>query len=221
MSADLLLGLPAKVKLILDRLTQSRADSMDNLSNLDVTVSSRAPSSDTSTLLSRLTDLRAGYLDLIPGLGASLKPPAGVMALAEWPAGGSVNTNGQLNQLALRSADEVDGPSGLVEVLNLSGPGIISFLAVQAYENSTDDNWTFELEVDGIVVSPPSYGVSNMPAYGVLSMIGAATIDPSNFNVVGSAFQPVPYLTSVILRATNNYTSNRTLHTFIRNMPTG
>lgn len=59
MSSTLLLGLPSKVKSLLDRLTATRAA---NLDSIDTTVSSRAPA---STALSNATwtNTKAGQID--------------------------------------------------------------------------------------------------------------------------------------------------------------
>jgi hypothetical protein len=54
---ELLLGVPGKLKTLLDRLTATRAG------YLDTTISSRASSSDMSTVLSRLSATAASYLD--------------------------------------------------------------------------------------------------------------------------------------------------------------
>lgn len=59
MSLAPLMGIPGKLKTLLDRLTATRAGYLDNL---DATVSSRAPSS-TALSTSNWTAARAGYLD--------------------------------------------------------------------------------------------------------------------------------------------------------------
>lgn len=59
MSADLLLGIPSKIKSLLDRLPVSRANKIDNI---DTTVSSRAPAS--TALSSNIwTNARAAFLN--------------------------------------------------------------------------------------------------------------------------------------------------------------
>jgi len=54
-----LLGLPGRIKILMDRITSTRAS---NLDNLNATVSSRAPAS-TALSSSVWTGTRAGYLD--------------------------------------------------------------------------------------------------------------------------------------------------------------
>jgi len=54
-----LLGLPGRIKILIDRITSTRAS---NLDNLNATVSSRAPAS-TALSSSVWTGTRAGYLD--------------------------------------------------------------------------------------------------------------------------------------------------------------
>jgi hypothetical protein len=62
----------AQISTLTGRLTATRAALLDNLSNLDALVSSRATHAEatsdtpgTTTLLARLTALRAGYLDAL------------------------------------------------------------------------------------------------------------------------------------------------------------
>ena len=62
-----LLGLPGRIKILIDRITSTRAS---NLDNLDGAVSSRAPAS-TALSSSVWTGTRAGYLDAsISGLAS-------------------------------------------------------------------------------------------------------------------------------------------------------
>jgi hypothetical protein len=70
-----LLGVPGRLKTLLDRLTADRASRLDEITStrmarLNADISSRAPASDVTTLLDRLTATRAGYLDApISGIG--------------------------------------------------------------------------------------------------------------------------------------------------------
>lgn len=69
MAAHWLLGVPAKLKTLLDRLTADRAGRLDEVTatrmgRLDATISSRAAQSSANTLLSRLTSTRAARLDV-------------------------------------------------------------------------------------------------------------------------------------------------------------
>lgn len=73
--SSFLLGVPGRLKTLLDRLTDARAARLDadissrmpgsttQRDRIDTTISSRAPSSDTDTLLARLTATRASRLD--------------------------------------------------------------------------------------------------------------------------------------------------------------
>jgi hypothetical protein len=63
-----LLGVPGRLKTLLDRLTADRASRLDEITStrmarLNADISSRAPASDVTTLLDRLTATRAGYLN--------------------------------------------------------------------------------------------------------------------------------------------------------------
>lgn len=69
MSLAPLLGLPGKVKTMIDRLTADRATKLDNL---NATVSSRAPSA-TALLSTTWTNARAAKLDNLDALISSLK----------------------------------------------------------------------------------------------------------------------------------------------------
>ena len=65
-----LLGVPGRLKTLLDRLTAGRAANLDQITStrmarMDTTISSRAPSTATDALLARLTTGRASNLDEI------------------------------------------------------------------------------------------------------------------------------------------------------------
>jgi ribonuclease PH len=85
-----LLGLPAKINTLLNRLTDARAALLGNLSYLDATVSSRAPAS-TALSTATWTTTRAAKLDSIM---TSVLAPSGVQhlsAAANFGSGPNVN----------------------------------------------------------------------------------------------------------------------------------
>ena len=209
MSADLLLGLPAKVKQLLDRLTASRATLLDNLSNLNTTVSSRAPASDTGTLLGRLTQPRADNLDLIPDLGG-IGPPAGEMSFPEGSAditnaGAALGTVGEYNFVSV--------PTGsTVEALSLAGPGVLYFLGVTK-PGSTLIAVTMELVIDGVTVTPIGGKSVNLNTDRAFCLVGALSAQS------GVTYQPITYKTSVVLNlSTDAATTNVYFHH--RHIPT-
>lgn len=156
MSADLLLGLPAKVKKILDRLTEVRAGYLDNLTDLDTAVTTRAPATDTNTLLNRLTTTRAGYLDLIPGMG-TFGP---ITQLADHQT--YTSTPSTPVGLPTSGTTVIPVGSGFTELLNLAGPGVIGYLSLSVSLVNPDKTVDFELEIDGVLVYSNSTGTSNV-----------------------------------------------------------
>jgi hypothetical protein len=62
MSMEFLMGVPGKLKKLLDRLTSTRAGYLDNLPRLDTNIASRAPAS-TALSSSTWTATRAARLD--------------------------------------------------------------------------------------------------------------------------------------------------------------
>jgi hypothetical protein len=144
---DVLLGLPAKVKTLVDRLTSTRAT---NLDNLDAAVSTRSAA---STALSNVvwTDVRAGKLDTA-ALEASplLAPPivSGVIPQAPTAVTLAATTdvytkNSGLEHLATTS-------TSYVNAVNYTGKGVLEFAGAQA-DTSTYVT-TMKITIDGVVV---------------------------------------------------------------------
>lgn len=143
----------SRIKTLLDRLTQERADAMDNLASLDADVSTRASSTDMGTMLTRLTDPRAANLDLIPNLESFGPPGPGF----SWPQDPSPTEYSYLTGMT-RAGAYLDLPINQpTELLNLVGPGVISFCTPYITTNNTYA--TFNLVVDGVDVgvSPRYY----------------------------------------------------------------
>jgi len=65
---------------LLSRLSATRAGYLDNLTNVDATISSRGTAADMTTLLSRLSSSRAGYLDYL-NIGGLVASQADINAL--------------------------------------------------------------------------------------------------------------------------------------------
>ena len=218
MSADLLLGLPAKVKLLLERLTATRATNLDNLSNLNTTVSSRAPASDTGTLLGRLTQPRADKLDLIPNLNP-FGPPTGEMSFAEWASReGTTIPVGPANVTVLPQSESY------VELLSLSGPAVIYYLGIYCnIPTKTPPVVTItEFEIDGVVVTPSGGIVYSAGSIGnkILSLVGMHVDNSSLHGNSYLAFQPIVFNTNLVVRLKHNYpTGTLTYTTLHRHMP--
>ena len=190
MSTDLLLGLPSKVKTLLDRLTQQRADDLDLVPNIDA---------DTDELLNRLTAERAANLDNLAGGGGGFSPPK---ALGSWV--GNIQYledslgGGQMAFDANQSAG-----SSWATVLSLVGPGVISVLGVTDGVSSVAGDVDFELTIDGGVPITQTVTMgTNTPSDGFL-VVGCATKVAERtgggglYAVVPESFQ---FTTSLVLR---------------------
>lgn len=144
---EVLLGLPSKVKTLVDRLTSTRAAKLDYL---DATISSTAPA---STALSNAvwSDARAAKLDTA-ALEASplLSAPivSGVIPQAPTAVTLTATTdvytkNSGLEHLAVTS-------TSYVNAVNYTGKGVLEFTAIQHDTNSATT--TMQITIDGVVV---------------------------------------------------------------------
>lgn len=197
MSADLLLGLPAKVKKLLDRLTETRAAYLDNLTRLDVIASTRAPATDTGTLLGRLTATRAANLDLI---GSQVIAGA-ITGRYNWGLGSE-----QIGQIGKIPEDHssVAGipfasfstPSNIFyEAMNLAGPGYLGYLGFHLDTSYGSVTVYHEMEINGSLISAGYSSIQGTPVGGlteISSLIGGFAKSPV---VIHSTFE-----TNVILR---------------------
>lgn len=141
-----LLGLPGKVKTLIDRLTSTRAT---NLDNLNATVSSRAAAA-TALTNAVWTDARAGKLDTAaleasPLLSAPIvsgvvpQAPTAVLLAA---ASDVYTKNSGLEHLAVTSTTYVNA-------VNYTGKGVLEFVAAQ--NETTSGTTTMQITIDGVV----------------------------------------------------------------------
>lgn len=200
MSADLLLGVPGKLKEILDRLTPSRAAALDGLTNLDAAVTSRATAADAATLLSRLTASRAAALDIIPTLG-QLGPPTSIQAV-QAPASRS-----DLGRF-LFNAPNVNCPVGAqTSVITIPGPALVYGVVLigQVSAVSTCD----------IDVTHGGSAILTAARFAISSATGAAIVGGG---LPSGGFTPAPMFIKDDLEVlvTNASTSAVTLNPMIR-----
>jgi hypothetical protein len=131
----------AKVKYIvqqfLDNWTAARAAKLDNLDNLDTTVSSRAPA---STALSNATwtDARAAELDKIDGMSSSIDTIKSSIGMPTY--------------YGVDSTVNIDGTT--TTVLNVNGRGRLTNLAALASGTASGTSYFANLEVtlDGTTI---------------------------------------------------------------------
>ncbi|CAH1387012.1 hypothetical protein [Candidatus Nitrotoga sp. M5] len=142
---EVLLGVPAKVKTLVDRLTATRAARLDYL---DAAISSRAPAS-TAASNAVWTDPRAAKLDTValettPLLAAP--KVAGLIPQAPTAVTLSATTdvytkNSGLEHLAVTS-------TSYVNAVNYTGKGVLEFAAAQHDTNSMTT--TMKITIDGV-----------------------------------------------------------------------
>lgn len=140
-----LLGLPAKVKTLVDRLTSGRAA---NLDNLNATVSSRAAA---STALSNAvwTDVRAGKLDTAALESTPLLSPpkvAGLIPQAPTAVTLSATTDVYTKNSGLEHSTVTS--TSYVNAVNYTGKGVLEFAAAQHDTNTMTA--TMKITIDGV-----------------------------------------------------------------------
>lgn len=204
---EVLLGLPAKVKTLVDRLTSTRAT---NLDNLDAAVSTRSAA---STALSNAvwSDARAGKLDtaaleasplLSAPIASGLIPTAPTEIVLTDPT--SVYTiNSGLYHQSTTSASYVDA-------VNYTGKGVLQFAALQCQQStSSSATATMQITIDGVVIQAPTVPAHSNNSYAkIIAIVGVIT--------TGSlvSLDSIPFKTS--LRIEYKTTSPGTARSFVK-----
>jgi hypothetical protein len=156
MSADILLGVPGRLKQILDRLTAGRAS---NLDRVDATVSSRATQTSVNsvnnavgTVNSRLTAARAANLDNIAGAPKCLCLNAGKALKG--------------NNYTVSLGYTVKDPTKVAIFPQIWIEGNVSYTNVVRFPGSVKINSTN----NGVVVASPA-STQNLYFYGTITVI--------------------------------------------------
>lgn len=173
----ILFDVAGKVSTLLARLTDTRATALDLLTTrLDSAVSTRAPATDTTTLLSRLSSARSGYLDNLQFLSHTMRPPTSINQGHGKSFPSTFNRGylpGQTSTVSCTAGVETT-------LFSISGPapgGIINFFSFYG-TNSSAVSATMKIYVDGVVIQTLSTTLQNVYQHTV---VGAAI--SSNLNV--------------------------------------
>lgn len=199
---EVLLGLPAKVKTLVDRLTSTRAT---NLDNLDATVSSRSAA---STALSNAvwTDARAGKLD-IGALEASPLLSAPIVSGVVPQAPTAVNIAVYTDVYTKNSGLEHLGVTATtyVNAVNYTGKGVLEFAAAQ--NETAAGTTTIQITVDGVVIilATVVYGGGGASVAAMVGVINAS---------VGVSLSAIPFKTSLKIEV--KVTAGSTGRSFIK-----
>lgn len=205
-----LLGVPGKLKTLIDRLTATRAGYLDNLTDLDTTVSSRAPATDTATLVSRLTAARAANLDSIPKTG----PPS-----ASWttlPANGTadlINICSSGSGIYTTGSTAVPTGATYTTILTITGDSVLWFCAF--YDSvSTSKTWTIQVEVNSVTYdfTAGPMGISSQ------TIIGGVTGSKSTSSGVLN-FTPVFCPGNFVLRLKHDIGTTASVYGFYKYLP--
>lgn len=176
---EVLLGLPAKVKTLVDRLTSTRAT---NLDNLDAAISTCAPG---STALSDAvwTDARAGKLDTA-ALEANplLSAPIVSGLVPATPGHISTGASWWTSFSGLQQSGTVS--TAYVDAVNYTGQGVLEFLAVHA---ATAGTATMKLTIDGVLAMTAT-SVNTERSTALVGVLGPSSI---------IALSAVPFKTSL------------------------
>ena len=156
----MLAGVPGKLKTILDRITAVRAGLLDNLTALDVAVSSRAPAS-TALSTANWTNAIAARLALFVAA-----PPAsnfftarskdwGFGAPESWPA---AYDNAQIGNFVEHGTSDIS-VSGTTTVLDYSGSGVLHALWAYTERLSVGGSYSevsVRVTIDGVAHTSPA-----------------------------------------------------------------
>lgn len=205
---DFLAGVPGKLKTLIDRLTSTWAAKLDTLHDTRIT-STRAGYLDKLNLAGKATDdatwtnARAAYLDNINRV-----PTAGTsIGVGQRP-----ESDNSADIFLSRQFPAVDG-SGTV--LNISGRGVLTFLAAQHTSNT--GSTSFDLIIDGSTLMT----INVATLRGVQAMVGALVAGEDgggaiyNTVVSGVPCEQIRYNTS--LQVTSSTSSGRVYYKYWSN----
>lgn len=191
-----LAGVPGKLKVLQDNITTLLSNYTSTVAGrIDATISSRAPS---STALSSVqwTNARAAFLDKLAGVDTINASPVVKAPIA-------INTPSVRSALhqPLQAASGLtifldNAPAGYSTALNLTGRGVLSFLAV-AHAAASGGDCGCRITIDGNVVfnSTNIFGTSLVTG---TVFVGAIGVNGSN-EISGIAFDQVPFNTSLLV----------------------
>ena len=184
---NFILGVPGKLKTLLDRLTSTRAA---NLDNLDATVSTRAPSS-TALSSSVWTGTKAGYLDQslsstetaisnkIDGLHLE-KSTNGILGWNYYSAN-------YYNLTPYIKSAQNSTATSWTDVLNISGQFTLNFLMLHIRHHTFNTNTTyFRITIDGTQVLNSSKGSVVRNWY--YPIVGAILPDSASTDILSLTF---------------------------------
>ncbi len=184
---EVLLGLPAKVKTLVDRLTSTRAT---NLDNLDAAVSTRSAA---STALSNAvwSDARAGKLDTAaleasPLLSAPIA--SGLMPTAPTILYITSYQDVYTKNSGLEHASTTS--TSYVNAVNYTGKGVLEFAGLQS--ETAAATATMQITIDGVVVHLSTVAGTGGGAANVAAMVGVI-----NKAECGISLSWVPFKTSL------------------------
>lgn len=192
---EVLLGLPSKVKTLVDRFTAGRAA---NLDNLNATVSSRAAA---STALTNVvwTDARAGKLDtaaleasplLAPPIASGLIPsaPDSIKGLSS----GALDATNGIGQFSTSS-------TSYVNAVSYTGKGVLELAGIYCFQsNVTPLGGQMVIVIDGVTVIDANSGVSTLSERVCSCLVGLAT----KISSTALVFSPsqIPFKTSLVIQ---------------------
>jgi hypothetical protein len=193
-----LLGVPAKLKTLQDGMTTllTRLSSIKS-GYLDATISSRAPAS-TALSTAQWTAPRAALLDKLSGVDTISQNAALAPPISTGTISGS--TFG-MHAALLEASGLINCNPGLMAaatwtpMLNVAGKGVISFLAIAASANV--GNMGIRVIVDGVTYYT-SASLCGGGAGAGCAVIGAAAVTAGG-TLNGLSFEPISFNTSLVV----------------------
>lgn len=157
----LLLGVPGKLKTLLDRISSARAAKLDNL---DAAISTRAAAS-TAVSNADLTAARAGYLDALQHGNGGVRPAS--MPCAKIIASSTDTLTASAVPGAAWASSGTLTAGTLATVLSVTGKGALTYLGIQSMD-ATSRTHRVRITIDGAVVfdaTSAAHATANGAAY--------------------------------------------------------
>lgn len=192
-----LMGVPGKLKTLLDRLSDTRAANIDNL---DAAISTRAPAS-TAVSNADYTAARAGYLDALQHGNGGIRPTSMPCANIVTSVTDTLTAAGLVPGAAYVSSGSLTANT-LATVLSVSGKGALTYLGIQS-RDATSRTHRVRITIDGTVVFDAT-SAAHAAANGVAYVHGHYN-DTTRQKIEGV---PLLYDSSLIVEYASSLTEN-------------
>jgi hypothetical protein len=206
---DFLLGVPGKLKTLIDLLSATWAAKLDTLHDSRITAA-RAGYLDKLNLSGKATDdavwtnARAGYLDKV-----NIDPTRDAPIAANFPTpltDGAGSNAPYINnfdyRMVMGCVQATTTSAALVDVVNITGSGVLNFVVT----GSGGGYPQIQIIIDGVTVVDLTGTSSAATARVIVGAVFGSTTAPT-----GITFDQIPFKSSLVIRHRNTLSGSQTI----------